>query len=165
MKLELTNVDLRRALRETLVYHYTLSESELSATPNITSCSPLEVTIESIETDFGYEVNIDIYAEAKIHDDYSFKNEDFTVENSDTLTINEEDPEYSDVEMDRNKFDLAPIILALYYDCVPIRYHKDEEIHTADYEVITEETYYKRKKEREREANNPFGALLDEDEE
>ena len=49
--------------------------------------------------------------------------------------------------------------LALFYDAIPLSYHQEDvKPHSDSYEVISEEEYLKRKKEREK-ANSPFANI------
>ncbi len=159
---ELTLQDLRKSINGTLSYKIDLSPENLSATPNVKSVSTIDVKIDSFESDFGYSVDISISGVAKIIDDYSFEEDDYHFNTNETIELSTE--EDSDIEFNNGKFDFLPIVLALYFDSIPLCYHKDSKMdnkNSSVYELIDEDEYNRRKKERNIEENNPFAKLKD----
>ena len=84
---------------------------------------------------------------------------EYHFENDEEVEVNLDDLDESDVVVDRGQIDLAPVVLALFYDAIPLSYHQEDvKPHSDSYEVISEEEYLKRKKEREK-ANSPFANI------
>ena len=141
--------DLKKALNSTLEYEVSFTKEDLEATPNVVKANDIKVSFKSYEADFGYILDFLIEGEATLIDDYSFKE----------VEVNLDDLDESDVVVDRGQIDLAPVVLALFYDAIPLSYHQEDvKPHSDSYEVISEEEYLKRKKERDI-ANSPFANI------
>ena len=151
--------DLKKALNSTLEYEVSFTKEDLEATPNVVKANDVKVSFKSYEADFGYILDFLIEGEATLIDDYSFKEVEYHFENDEEVEVNLDDLDESDVVVDRGQIDLAPVVLALFYDVIPLSYHQEDvKPHSDSYEVISEEEYLKRKKEREK-ANSPFANI------
>lgn len=159
----LKDKDLYYSTSTPLTYNISLSSDELSAVNNVKKVNYLTVTISSFEMEFGYVVNIKLKGELVLIDDLTAKNIKYEINTDDYLNASLKDSKEDEIDIVANhgNYDFAPVILALFYQAIPLKINYDNKYYsTDDYEVISEEEYNKRKQEQIKE-DNPFSKLND----
>jgi hypothetical protein len=157
----LKDKDLYFSTSTPLTYSITLSKDELSAVNNVKEIKELTCTISSYEMEYGYLVNIKLKGKITLIDDLTAKNIKYDINTDDYLNAALKDSKEDDIDIvaDHGNYDFAPIVLALFYQAVPLKINYQNKYYsTDDYEVISEEEYNKRKQEQLKE-DNPFSKL------
>ena len=159
----LKDKDLYYSTSTPLTYTINLSKDELSAVNNVKQVNFLTVTISSYEMEFGYVVNIKLKGEIVLIDDLTAKNIKYEINTDDYLNAGLKDSKEDEIDIVANhgNYDFVPVILALFYQAIPLKINYDNKYYsTDDYEVISEEEYNKRKQEQVKD-DNPFSKLKD----
>ncbi len=155
--------DLYFATSNVLTYNISFSKEELKAVNNVKKADDILVSISTYELDFGYVVNISLQGEISIVDDVTSKVVKYKINTTDSLNAALKDDEEIGIDIiaNRGNYDFVPVILALFYQSIPLKinfnqkYKKEE-----DYEIISEEEYNLRKENQKKE-DNPFSKLKD----
>lgn len=155
--------DLYFATSNILTYNVSFSKEELKAVNNVKKADNILVSISTYELDFGYVVNISLKGEISIVDDVTSKIVKYKIDTNDSLnTALKDDEEIGiDIIANRGNYDFVPVILALFYQAIPLKINYSQKYKKSqDYEVISEEDYNLRK-QKQKEEENPFAKLKD----
>jgi len=160
LKISLANMS--QLLKSQVEYEISLTKHELRVVPNVESIDSLFATFSAFEADNGYLVHVEIDGKINIFDQSSSEYRKIDIFDQDDVLVSD-DKEQTDIDIDRGECEFYPIVLALFYSAVPLRYSsKPIEVEkSADYTLMSEDSYdQNHDKSREDERGlNPFAKL------
>ncbi|MFA6796923.1 MAG: hypothetical protein WCR63_05100 [Bacilli bacterium] len=160
--LKLSIADINQLMNNEVEYEITLTDEQLKAVPNVKSVSELFAYFTSYESDNGYLVHVEIEGVINVLDQFTAKYSPLEISEKEDIIISE-DSSVTDIQMKRGEFDFFPVLLALFYSAVPLRYSskKIEYEENEGYTLMSEDAFdeISKKSEKKEEKNNPFASL------
>lgn len=137
-------------------YPFSLSAEDLLPLTNVKRAENLLVTMTSYPSDDSSVVKLVITGDITFSDGKKKK-----METEEYLSFSE-DPEITDVEFSKGKFDLMPALKALFYaGCPKMARPRETSIPQGDFTYMTVEDYRKKQQEKKEEGETyrPFADL------
>ncbi len=160
--LKLNLADINQLLNTEIEYEISLTDQELKAVPNVSAVNELFAYFTAFESDNGYLVHVEIEGSISILDHATEKYTNQKITEKEDVVVSE-DETITDIKVEKGECEFYPVVLALFYSSVPIRYasKKIEFAQKEDYTFMTEERYNKTLKQPKKEevSENPFASL------